>query len=275
MRPPRPVMRPPRFILALFAFDLSLGLLAGLGHVVATRLGVEGIDFVRLGVEANLPSWYSASQLLLVAVAFGLAAGRAVQERRAWLALAPAAFFVLLSLDEGAQLHERLGWWAEATFGVGSGLITGPWMFVAVPLYGVLALSVFRAVWPLVRGRTEVLALGTVGCALFVVAAAGIEGLGNLTAPDAFMVRRVLGVFEEVGEMIAATTLLWAGWALCRAEGVRIAFGPEPGATPDEGHAESAFVARPSRGRPVAPTTAPRPERTSPVRVGTPARSGA
>ena len=236
-------MRPPRFILVLFAVDVSLGLLAGLGHVAATLLGVEGIDFVRLGVEANLPSWYSASQLLLVSLAFGGAAARAVHERRAWLALAPAAFFALLSLDEGAQLHERVGWWAEATFGVGSGLITGPWIFVAVPLYGALALSVGRAVWPLVRGRRDVLVLGTAGCALFVVAAAGIEGLGNLTAPDSFMTRRVLGVFEEVGEMIAATTLLWAGWALARAEGVRLAFGPEAADPPAGGDGLAAPVA--------------------------------
>lgn len=230
-------MRPPRFILALLAVDLMLGVLAGVGHLTALALGLEGIDFIRLGKEANLPSWYSASQLLLVALAFGLAASRRVVERGAWFALAPAAFFALLSIDEGAQVHERVGWWAERTLGVGADLITGPWLFIVVPAYGVLLWVTARAVWPLVQGRPRVIGLGLAGSALFVLAAAGMEGLGNFTAPDAWMARRVLGVFEEVGEMVAATVLLWSGWELARAEGVRIAFEPDrPGPTgPAEG----------------------------------------
>lgn len=241
-------MRPPQFIVAFLVIDLSLGLLAGLGHLAALALGVEGIDFVRLGVEANLPSWYSASQLLLVALTFGLAAARAVSERGAWFALAPAAFFTLLSLDEGAQVHERVGWWTESTFGVGSDLITGPWLFVAVPVYGALAWAVARAVWPLVRDHPRVIGLGVAGSALFVLAAAGVEGLGNLTPPDAFMARRVLGVFEEVGEMTAATILLWAGWELARAEGVRIAFSAETDASIGGGHHPSRPALLPASG---------------------------
>lgn len=214
--------RPPAFIAILLAVDIALGALAVLGHAVAMRIGVDGIDFVRLGSEANLPTWYSASQLLAVAVLAAVAATRYTRSGvpGARMAYAPAAFFTLLSLDEGAQLHERIGDWTQAATGAGEGLATGPWLFVAVPVYGLLAWVVGRASWPLLRGRPQVIALGVIGCILFGVAAAGIESLGNLT--DQMLVRRGLGVVEEVGEMVAATILLWAAWCLAQAEGVRV-----------------------------------------------------
>ena len=67
--------------------------------------------------------------------------------------------------------------------------------------------------------------LSVTGCALFALSAAGFEALGNLTDPDDLGARQVLGVFEEVGEMIAATVLLWAAIELVQAEGIRLTGG--------------------------------------------------
>lgn len=244
--------RPPAFIAALFAVDLALGALAVLGHLGAGWVGLDEIDFVRLGSEANLPAWYSASQLLAVAFVAAAAATRYARYGApgARWAYAPAVFFALLSLDEGAQVHERIGNWVEQGSGLGSGLVTGPWLFVAVPVYGLLAWLVVRAVWPLLRGRATVLALGAVGFGLFGIAAAGFESLGNLTPPDAVMVRRGLGVFEEVGEMVAATTLLWAAWLLMRAEGVRL-FAVQDLSMGDGEAAPTLHVSVPPRARAV------------------------
>lgn len=217
-------MRPPLFVVVLFALDLALGVIAVLGAAVAASAGLEGIEFVRLGAEANLPAWYSASQLLLVAAIAAVAVWPYATSGKpgARWAFAPSAFFALLSLDEGAQVHERLGDALEGASGAGAGLVTGPWLFVAVPLYAALAWVVWKAIRPLLTGRPAIVWLAIVGGVLFVTSAAGIEALGNLFAGD-MMARRVLGVFEEVGEMIAATTFVWAAWALLRAEGVQLA----------------------------------------------------
>lgn len=219
-------MRIPRTIRALYLVDLTMGFLAVASSGVASWRGVERGEFLRLGVEGNLPSWYSASQLLLVAGFFGLIAWRDASWRspRTWAAAAPALFFLLLSLDEGGQLHERIGWWVEGHSGLGAELITGPWLFVVVPIYAVLTVTVFRAMIPYVRGRRRIITLGLVGAVGFVIAAAGFEGLGNFTAADAVFARQVLGVFEEVGEMAAVTTFLWCALELIRVEGFRVVF---------------------------------------------------
>ncbi len=65
-------------------------------------------QFVDIGGEANLPTWWNASMLFMVGI--GALTARSLQPdragRRAWLVVALAA--VLLSLDEIASLHERL-----------------------------------------------------------------------------------------------------------------------------------------------------------------------
>jgi hypothetical protein len=201
--------------------------------MVTSSLGMDRIQFFRLGEEANLPAWYSASQLLLVALVFALIAWRDARwtSPRTWGAAAPALFLLLLSLDEGGMVHERVGWWLESRSDIGEDLITGPWLYVVVPVYAVLAFFVARAALPYVRGRRRIIGLGVAGCVLFVAAAAGFEGLGNFTAPESTFARQVLGVFEEVGEMVAATTLLWVAVELVRAEGIRLVAGASSRAT--------------------------------------------
>ncbi|AXK36066.1 hypothetical protein DVA86_29180 [Streptomyces armeniacus] len=67
--------------------------------------------FVNVDVEANLPTWWNSTLLLAVAgtaLTAALLSGRGARPGRlSWLALAAAT--ALLSMDESASLHERLG----------------------------------------------------------------------------------------------------------------------------------------------------------------------
>ena len=101
----------------LFAFLVSADFLFVAAFAVAVALGVthtRAFALVNLDVETNPPSWYSATQLFVVAVAFIMVGSRllprrrrAYDVRRLWTVLGIG--FVYLSMDEGAALHERMG----------------------------------------------------------------------------------------------------------------------------------------------------------------------
>ena len=91
------------FFVAVFALGVALGLT----HTRAFAL-------VNLDVETNPPSWYSATQLFVTAIAYLMLGSRLLPQRRRasdvrrlWLVLGIG--FTYLSLDEGAALHERMG----------------------------------------------------------------------------------------------------------------------------------------------------------------------
>ena len=221
---------PPTFVTVLFACDLLVGLLAVLGFAVGEPMLGEKIDLFRLGEESNLPTWFSASQLLLVGLTLGaLAWGEWRRDDRAtWLLALPAALFVALSFDEVAMVHERVGDLAR-TVGAANGLgvdgtvleRTGPWMVLCVPLF--LA-AVAGCAWATRRWwatRPAVVAKFAAGFALLVGAGAGLEFLGNLVAAGG-TAQKVLVLFEEVGEMVAGTVLLWAAVDLLASHGYRL-----------------------------------------------------
>lgn len=123
-RPRRPAHPP--------AAKVALGLLAVAGLLLAlslaTRYGAYRVELARPGsaqvdaakavmrlfdvnIESNVPTWYSSALLLGCAVLAGLLAALArragSRDAGAWTGL--AAVLALLSLDEIAVLHERLG----------------------------------------------------------------------------------------------------------------------------------------------------------------------
>ncbi|MEO0559710.1 MAG: hypothetical protein AAF170_16175 [Bacteroidota bacterium] len=231
-------MRAPRGILFLYAIDVFLGALAGTSYVVTQALGASRIDLFRLGAESNLPTWYSTSQLLLIALVLGALAWRDVdpRNRRTWVLALPTLLFVLLSMDEGAMLHERLGFSLERAAGAEVGLRATPWMLLGVPLYAALAVASFKAAKRYLTDRPDVVRLLWIGGGLFAASAVGLELIGDTLLTHNAMGQRVIGVFEEVGEMAAATTLLWAALRLARWEGLGIQFNtPSPLAMDDDG----------------------------------------
>lgn len=195
-----------------------------MASVTRSSLGLPPVDLFRIGTESNLPTWYASSQLLLIGILLSPLAFRDVQFRRArtWPILLLPAFFILLSLDETAMLHERVGGVLSSNYHIGADLITGPWMYVMAPFYGCLAWLTFQSTRTYLRGRSNIVILGLAGGVLFLFSAVGLEYVANLVGEEALRVRQVLSVFEEVGEMMAATTLLWSVLLLLSAEQISV-----------------------------------------------------
>jgi hypothetical protein len=140
---------------------LRRALLAGWAGVVAAGFGVELIRYglaltdvegwvslLSLSYERNLPTWYSASLLLLCAVVLGrigaLRRARGAGEAGYWRALAVIFFYV--SLDETVSLHERANAWFDL-----EGVLLFAWIIPAAVLL-VIGAGVFgKFLWRLPR----------------------------------------------------------------------------------------------------------------------------
>jgi hypothetical protein len=210
-------VRMPRLILVLLAGDLALGA-AYLVNEIAGRPRDGLTRLVDLNGEANLPAWYSSMQGLAAALLLWTFVRR--QASRTWvLWLAPILLFVI-SCDEVAQLHERVGGHSDALLPGGTRentifVHTGIWMFViGVPFIVFLA-------WLLVRTRRAFAAApgSTVkmvtGFGLLLCGSLVMDGLSN-----AFRIHslpfNMLALIEEVLEMTGMTVICWAALDLAK-----------------------------------------------------------
>ena len=199
--------------------DLALGM-AYILNELAGRPYVRLTAFLDLGKEGNLPTWYSSIQWFCVAILLGIFAHRnfSLSQRKSWLLLTLPLLFLVLSLDEVAQIHEWLGKMSDMLLPGGSRKNTlfsqtGIWMFaIGVPflaLFVVLILSL-RIYFQRVPGAFAKIFLGT----LFMLAGTiGIETLTNFITPGSvFGVLQVLS--EEFCEMLGGTIVLWGSYEL-------------------------------------------------------------
>lgn len=146
------------------------GLVVELIHLGSHAPAVESaVGLLSLSYEANLPTWYASSLLLLCALVLSAiaaeVAGRGGPYRRHWWGL--AAGFLYMSIDEAVELHEHAGGWSGA-----GGVLYFDWVVpaaVVVALVGVLYLGFVRAL-PAARRRWFVLA-----GAIYVGGAVGAE----------------------------------------------------------------------------------------------------
>lgn len=137
----------------------------GVGGVViaAAGLGVElihlrwhapavetAVEMLSLSYEANLPTWYAASLLLVCALALAAIASdvsaRGAPFGRHWWGL--AAGFTYMSIDEAVELHEHLG----GHFDLG-GVLYFDWVIPATALVAVIAVLYLGFVRALPRAR--------------------------------------------------------------------------------------------------------------------------
>ena len=133
-----------------------------------------------LDTEASLPTWFSASLMLLCALALLFIAARARQDglwkAMPWFLL--AAMFLALSLDEIATFHE----WASAALSSrieNTGLFYFAWAAPAL----VLCLAGLACFMPFIvefKGLDRVLLIGS--AAVFLLGAIGMEMLGGAAA---------------------------------------------------------------------------------------------
>jgi hypothetical protein len=192
-----------------------------------------------LNGEANVPTWFSALQLAVAGILVGVVAahlGRVTGmvspgAAAAWLL---AAFLVAMSIDETVGLHEWFGRTIERLMPAArevTGLRhTGPWMLILGPIaLGVVALGVWfgrRHVVDYPQAKPAAFRF-LAGLGVMLGAAIGAEILVNFVAGDFHPLTpsrpwAIMITFEEVGEMLGGTLMIWGAIDLLRAHGLRL-----------------------------------------------------
>jgi hypothetical protein len=205
----------PRIVVLLFAIDFAL-LVA---HLVSAAVDVP-IPKVRLffdlGRERNLPTWYSSTQLIALALLLGVFAYHRFdrERRRSWVLWALAGTFGAMSLDEAAGIHEFVGDLTDALLPGGHRETTpfshtGIWMFVIGPPFLVLVGGGFLAVRHEFRDAPGVLSKFLVGLGVFVMGAVGLETASNFVEPRSAW-SGIQVAAEETFENLGITIALWA-----------------------------------------------------------------
>lgn len=220
-----------RTIGMLLAMEALLAIL----HIAFTWPGPDTyparlVEWFHVDREGNFPSWFSASQLVLLALVFaGIAIMDAHQRRRAaligfwWLCVAGALF---LSADEAIGVHESIGTLLEERFeGAEHGSLLGElsrfpsyyWMLIYIPIAVPVLLVVVHVLWRELHGSRTIALLGIVSYVTGAVVLDYLEGrygtsdhqpiplrfVGHSLAIDVFLV-------EELMEMVAVTLIIAA-----------------------------------------------------------------
>ena len=184
-----------------FCIDLGLAL-AYLFDSLFGGVSSKLTHLLHLGRETNLPTWYSSTQLFVVAAMLGLFAYRNFDRNRRRsrvLAVLPLVLLAL-SIDETAEIHEWLGQRSDALLPGGHRRNTpfwysGVWMFLlGIPFLAFL-LVLIRSLRGYFRGVPGVAGKYLLGAVLFVGGAAGVEILVNFV-PARSMARVVAGVLR-------------------------------------------------------------------------------
>ena len=231
------VRRMPLLIAMLFAADLILVVIPVLDYAIGRPIQRLSILFI-LGNEGTVPTWHSSMQWFCASAMFALFAAYALRAgmRGALCATALALACLGFSIDEVAQIHERLGSIANDFMSDGSlrdaGLwATGLWPFVVgIPAIAVLAIVVWGARHVFLTLAARSLVLLIVGLAVMFTGAVVVELGANLldeTGPrDVSFLTQV--VIEELMEMLGGTLVVWSAASLLHAYGFRLQMPSAP-----------------------------------------------
>jgi len=219
----------PTLIVSLFVIDAVLVLLylcnwlfGGPFDKVTAMLDLDG--------EGNLPTWYSSLQLFLAAWLFGSFAftqrSDKYKNNSLFLILLPLTF-MLLSLDEVAEIHEWFGRRSDALFLGGTRNVslvpsTGIWMLLLGPLLFWLMIGFVITLKSYMFERRIVAVTFCGGLLVFLISACGIEFLVNFVS-EGSVEHRIEIMVEEFGEMVGGTLWIWSGFELLRSRGIAIA----------------------------------------------------
>jgi hypothetical protein len=159
-----------------------------------------------LNGEANVPAWYSSTLLFVCGLAAAAVAGRHQRgERWGWNGIALA--LMTMSLDETAQIHERLMLPPEYLGPYGP-IHNITWVFAGTVIAGAVAGVFLRTVLAAPpRVRNGVFLAG----AVYIGGAVGMEALGGLWAlhhGEANIIHATIDLLEEGGELFGATLFL-------------------------------------------------------------------
>ena len=165
------------FLSACIVFLLGASILSTVLHSLGVRPNAHALLYV--DAEANLPTYYSALQLLAAGVLLGAIA---LVERRKegqfglqWLVLSLG--FILMSVDETCSLHEKLIQPVRSLLGARElGVFYFAWIIPALIFVGFAGVYFWKFLWhlPPTSRRDFVVA-----AALFLGGAIGLEMLGG------------------------------------------------------------------------------------------------
>lgn len=211
--------RIPPFIKIFFVADIIISL-AYIGNNAIGKPSRFLTHMVKLSGEANLPAWYSSTQLFLIAVLLAAFTYEKFEkaDRGSWILLFVPTVFFLLSLDEIAQIHEWVGLRSDVLLPFGdrkSSVFprTGIWMFLIGPPFLGLMLFLWSRVKQYVQGRPDVSRKFVVGFIVFLASATFGDLMGNFTVGNE-IANIFWNVSEETGEMLGVTIILWATYDL-------------------------------------------------------------
>ncbi len=163
-----------RILIVLVVGVLGLSLLS----LIANIMYIEDLPGSRMAfqlfavnVETSISTWWAIVVLALVGqltAVVGTQQAKNRSELATWWAL--AAGFVFLSIDEGAMLHERVGF----VFDVSGEFRHVPWMIIWLPLAAVVGGVVLWRLWRI--SRRLVIGL-TIGAIVFLAGAVGLEAI--------------------------------------------------------------------------------------------------
>ena len=206
--------RMPIVIILLFLIDALvvmvylLDVAIGQPHHSLTR-------FVNLNEEGNLPTWHSAYQLSLIG--FLLATNAYLYHRQRqklpWMLMIGAFVFTLLSLDEVAQIHERVGAISDRVLPHGTREAsifsrTGIWMFLFAPPAILFCIWWAKSMVYYVHRTKFVISMLVVGMMIFIGGATVPELLFNWGTSKWWLTSLI--TLEEGCEMIGVTIIVWA-----------------------------------------------------------------
>lgn len=172
--------------------------------------------------EANIPAWFSSAQLLAIALTLWMA-NRSRPDRRApshWFISLLAIGFLLLSLDETAQVHEtitgilgsRYADWVPTLVSHHKAFA----VLATVGLFGVLKLFYkdARAAW---RWSRRECTICLIGISLVLLGGSVLEAVGYRYLQKGTLAYQLEVSGEEFLEMFGATLILRAALVFARA----------------------------------------------------------
>lgn len=172
-------------------------------------------EFFDVGIEANIPTIYSTLQLGLASAVSALVAVVIVRQKGRdsgyWYGLAIA--FLFLSFDEGATIHETVGYYTEKRF---ENLATGYLYFIWIIPYGIGVMWFVAAYFPFLLRLPKRTAIGLViSGAIFVGGAIGVESISAAVYEAAAQLERrpleyyLLYSLEEFMEMFGIALFIF------------------------------------------------------------------
>lgn len=164
------------------------------------------VELFDLDGEANIPTWYQSVTLLFAALLL-LIIGR-IEERHGhkgvlyWKGL--SFIFLLMSIDEAASMHERIGALVHDKTHAG-GLLYFSWVILGAPFVVMVGIAYWRFLWRLPRPTAlRFLVAGIV----YVGGALGVEALGGRWAETHGQNNPTFAAFATIEELMEMLGIL-------------------------------------------------------------------